>query len=324
MGFPRLASRVTLRQLQVFEAVREQRSYSRAAELLGLTQSAVSQQVKQLESMLGHPLFEYVGRRLYITAAGERVAAAAGDISRNLTNLEMQLSGLGGTPTGELNLAAVSTAQYFLPRLLADFRRHYPAVDFRLAIVNRAQILDRLAANRDDLVIMGLVPEDRALAFFPFLDNVMLAMARPDHPLAGAGPIRLARLADEPVLLREQGSGTRRAFDNLCAERRVRLERPLELGSSEAIKQGVLAGLGIGVLPALAVQEEQRAGTLLSLDVEGFPLRRSWCLVYPRAKQVSPVARLFIDYLQENLKNLAALAGMVPSEAGAIQAGSDQ
>lgn len=312
MEFPRLASRVTLRQLQVFEAVREQRSYSRAAEELGLTQSAVSQQVKQLELMLGHALFEYVGRRLYVTAAGDRVAAAAGEISRNLANLEMQLSGLGGTPQGELRVAAVSTAQYFLPHLLADFRRRYPAVDFRLAIVNRSQILQRLADNRDDLVIMGLVPEDRALAFFPFLDNVMLALAPPDHPLAGAGPIRLARLAGESLLLREQGSGTRRAFENLCAERRVRLEQPLELGSSEAIKQGVLAGLGIAILPAMAVRQECRAGKLVVLDVEGFPLRRSWCLVYPRAKQVSPVARLFIDYVQENLKNVAALAGTVP------------
>ena len=240
--------RMTLRQLQVFRAVCEHRSYSRAAETMALTQPAVSLQIRQLEEQVGLPLFEYVGRKLYLTEAAESLLETSADIFDRLESLDMNLSTLEGSLRGELRLAAASSVQYVLPHLLAAFRQRYPQVTFRLDVTSRAQIIQRLADNRDDLVIMGLVPADRALEFFPFLNNPIVAVVRPDHPLARQSQIPLARLEEEMVLQRESGSGIRKACDEFLQLKRVHLGQTMQLGSTEALVQGAIAGLGVALV----------------------------------------------------------------------------
>ncbi|TDR54910.1 DNA-binding transcriptional LysR family regulator [Halomonas ventosae] len=313
MTSPQLLNRLTFRQLQVFRAVYDQHSYSRAAETLGLTQPAVSAQIRQLEQALGQPLFKYAGRTLHLLPAADALAASTRAIFGQVSRLQMTLSDMAGTIRGELNLAAVSTAQYVVPYLLARFRARYPSVQVRLRVCNRSQALERLAKRCDDLVIMARVPEDEALAFMPILDNEMIPVVWPGHPLLEAEAPTLEDFARHYVLMREPGSGVRSAFEELAADQDVRLPHAIELGSNEAVKQGVMAQLGVSVLPRLAVRLEVAAGLLAPLALPGFPLRHSWCTVHPRDRFPTPVTELFLRFVREHLAELHTHFSAPPS-----------
>ncbi|RCV91043.1 LysR family transcriptional regulator [Billgrantia montanilacus] len=302
MTTPSLLNRLTFRQLQVFQAVYRQHSYSRAAQTLGLTQPAVSAQIRQLEQVIGQPLFKYTGKTLHVLPAADALSASTLAIFGQVSRLQMALSDMAGTISGELNLAAVSTAQYVVPHLIARFRAHYPNVQVRLQVCNRSQALERLAERRDDLVIMAMVPEDDDnLIFMPILENELIPVVWPGHPLLAAATPTLEDLAQHYLLMRESGSGVRTAFEQQAAEQDVPLPHTMELGTNEAIKQGVMAHLGVAVLPRLAVKLELGAGLLAELTLPGFPLRRSWCTVYPRDRFPTPVTELFLRFVRERL-----------------------
>ena len=300
----RLLTRLSFRQLQVFQSVCRHMSYSRAADELGLTQPAVSSQIRQLEQALEQPVFEYVGKQLYVTPTGQRLETVIRSIFSDLQRMQMELAEMRGQVRGELRLAAVSTAQYVVPYLLQGFLQQYPHVDVRLEIVNRALATQRLTENRDDLVIMGMPPESRALRSTPFLDNVMIPVVRIDHPLLQRERIDTQAFLDSRLLIREQGSGTRKALEQWCHQQRLLLNPYMELGSNAAIKHGVLAGLGVAVLPRLSVRPELKLSELACLNLEGFPLRRSWCTVHPSAKHPTPVMQAFLDYVQQAMRGL--------------------
>jgi DNA-binding transcriptional LysR family regulator len=312
MSQPLLLNRLTFRQLQVFQAVYRQQSYSRAAEQLGLTQPAVSAQVRQLEQALEQPLFKYAGKVLHVLPAADALAASVQAIFGQISSLQMELSELAGTIRGELNLAAVSTAQYVVPHILARFRARYPEVQVRLQVCNRSQALERLAERRDDLVIMGMVPEDANLAFMPILDNEMIPVVWPGHPLLTADNPTLEDFARHYVLMREPGSGARITFEEFASRERVALAHTLELGTNEAIKQGVMAHLGVAVLPRLAVQLELSTGLLATPALPGFPIKRSWCTVHARDRRPSPIAELFLRFVGELLPELNAYFAATP------------
>lgn len=302
--------RITLRQLQVFRAVYEQLSYSRAAEMMALTQPAVSLQIRQLEELIDQPLFEYVGKKLYLTEAAEKLWQATTDIFQRLDELDMQLSDLRGSLKGQLRIAAESSAKYLTPHLLSAFQQRFPEVSPLLRVVNRAQILRRMADNRDDLVIMSLVPEDMALEFMPFLNNPIVAVAPPDHPLCQhvAGEMTLKDLQTFPLLIREAGSGTRKACEEFFQQKRVHFNNTMELNSHEAQREGVMAGLGIAFLPRHAVYRELQSGDLKELPVKELPLYRSWCLVHPRGKRLLPVAEAFIQFIRTERSVITQIA----------------
>ncbi|HDZ58370.1 MAG TPA: LysR family transcriptional regulator [Pseudomonas xinjiangensis] len=300
--------RMTLRQMQVFRAVCSTLSYSRAAEDMALTQSAVSQQIRQLEEQVGLPLFEYVGRKLYLTEAANSLLEASDDIFIRLESLDMSLSTLQGSLMGELRIAVVSSIQYFTPHLLAAFRKRHPAVSFRLEVTSRGEVIQRLRDNQDDLVLMGLVPEDRALEFFPFLDNPIIAVANPTHCLAGRTDLQLNELEASVVLQREPGSGTRKACDEFLQEKRVHLRQTMQLGSGECMVHGAIAGLGVALVPTHAAAPFLRSGELIQLAFPGLPLYRSWCAVHARGKRLSPVAEAFLTYLREERAQIRQLA----------------
>jgi len=306
MTTPKLLNKLTFRQLQVFQAVHDQHSYSRAAEQLGLTQPAVSAQIRQLELALGQPLFKYAGKTLHVLPAADALAASVRAIFGQVSRLQMALSDMSGTIRGELNLAAVSTAQYVVPHLLARFRAHYPNVQVRLKVCNRSQALERLAERRDDLVIMARVPDESDLVIMPILDNEMIPLVWPGHPLLQTAAPTLEDFARHYVLMREPGSGVRSAFEELAAAQDVSLAHRIELGTNEAVKQGVMAQLGVAVLPRLAVRLELEAGLLEELTLPDFPLRHSWCTVYPRERFPTPVTELFLRFLREHLAEFHA------------------
>jgi DNA-binding transcriptional LysR family regulator len=294
---PIYLNRLTLRQIQVFLTVARLSSYSKAAEELALTQPAVSAQIRQLEDVLGERVFDYLGKQLYLTPEGAALQRAGRDVMQRLVALEMEIAELRGVMQGTLTLAIESSAQHFMPVELAAFCAEHPAVTIALEVVNHSAALHRLRENFDDLVVMGQVPTDRALSFIPFRDNELVAVAAATHRFATAGEITLLQLAEEMLLVREAGSGTRKAFESYCLQQSVLFPRRQQLGSLEAIKQGVRAGLGVAVLPREVCARELHDGELAALNVRGLPLRRSWCAVYPRGKNLTPVASAFLKHL---------------------------
>ncbi len=297
---PSFLHRLTLRQIEIFLAVCRLQSYSRAAEDLALTQPAVSAQIRQVEQVVNDTLFDYVGKQLLITPAGKLLERAARDLQQRLVSLEMELAELKGEVRGTLSIAAETSAQYFLPSVIAPFLQQNPAIDVQLAFGNRAQVLKRLADNRNELVITGSPPNDRTYQFAPVRDNPLLAVAAPGHPLTGRQPLSFLELMQQTLLLREPGSGTRLAIEDYAATRAVKLSRTLQLGSLEAIKSGVMQQLGVSILPSDACQREIAHGELVALTVEGFPLRRSWCALNHRRRQLTPVSARFLDHLLQH------------------------
>ena len=289
----------TLQQMRLFAAVARHRSITRAAEEVHLTQPSVSMQVKRLEEKIGQKLTEQIGKQMHLTAAGEEVFAACTDILDRLDEMQTSLDDLRGEVSGTLNVCVVSTAKYFLPHLLGSFTRRFPRVEPRLQITNRETLLRRLSNNEDDLYITGQVPQEYSVRDHPFLENVIVAVAHPSNPLAKARNIPLTRLAEEDFIRREPGSGTRKAVQRLFDEQGVSLTHHMELDDNEAIKQGVISGLGVAFLSLHSLRLELAAGELVTLDVQQFPLRRRWYAVHRTGKHLSNAARAFLDYLLE-------------------------
>lgn len=301
----------TLQQLRLFEAVARLGNVTRAAEEVHLTQPAVSSQLKRLEEQAGLPLLETVGRRLQPTTAGQAVMTVARDMLERLADLDEALETLRGEIAGPVKVSVVTSAKYFLPHLLGTFVRRHPRVEPVLSVTNRLKILGRLRDHQDDIYVMGQVPEDLAVDATPFLDNPLVVVAPPDHLLAGDSDIPLAALARERFLVREAGSGTRLAVERLFADHGLAVRPFMELGSGEAIKQGVMAGLGLAVLSRHALALEIATGRLAVLDVEGFPLHRTWYAVRPRGRHLTLAARTFLDFM------CAEGAAVIGAEPGA-------
>ncbi len=288
---------ITLRQLQIFEQVARHRSVSRAAETLHLTQPAVSMQMKQLERQLGLPLTEQVGKRLFLTDAGNELAEHARRILAQVADVESAMNQLRGLERGLLRLAVVSTANYVAPRLLASYSEQNPGVHISLQVGNREMVLAALADNRTDLAITGQPPEESDVVAQRFMDNPLVVIAPPNHPLGRSQRVPLARLREEVLLVREVGSGTRAAMERFFAERGIVFRAGSELGTNEAIKQAVQAGLGLGVISAQTIELELETGRLAVLPVEGFPIMRHWYIVHRRQKRLSPAAQAFRAHL---------------------------
>ena len=287
--------RITLRQLEILQAVARCGSFSRASEELHLTQPAVSMQMKQLENLLDMPLFEHAGKRIRLTEAGEEALRSGQLVIRELTNLEQSLANLKGLKGGVLKVSAVSTASVFAARLMAMFRSKYPEVQVSLNVINRETLLRHLTENVSELALMGTPPEGYALDAQPFMENPLVIIAAVDHPLAGKRKIPLARLLDEPLVVREPASGTRNALENFFVSRHLPFKPAMEMNKNEAIKHAVEAGLGVGLVSLHTVEAELVAGQLCVLDVEGFPLKRQWYLVQREGKRLSPAAQAFTD-----------------------------
>ena len=289
----------TLHQLKVFETVARKGSFTRAAEELLITQPTVSSQVKQLTKAIELPLFEQIGKSLYLTDTGKELLVTCQDIFEKLDNFEMKVADFKGTKQGQLNLAVITTAKYFVPRLLGSFCQHYPGIDVALKVTNHQEIQQRMSDNRDDLYIVSNPNEDIDLKSQPFLNNPLVVVARKDHPLASKKNIELKELNDQPFIMREQGSGTREAILKLFEENNISVRVKLELGSNEAIKQAIYGGLGISVLSEHCLISEGMSGELTILDFQDFPLKRRWFVTHLAGKKLSVIAETFFDYLIE-------------------------
>lgn len=295
---------LTLRQLRVFDAVARHLSYSRAAEALYLTQPAVSMQIKQLEESAGVPLFEQFGKKIYLTDAGKEFQHYCRNILQQLNDAEAMFADFKGM-RGKLSLCVVSTAGYFTPQLLAAFCQRHAQAQVSMDVTNREQLLQQLANNETDMAIMGRPPEGLDLDATPFMENRLVIIAPPHHPLVGERNIPLSRLAEETFLVREQGSGTRIAMERFFADEGIHLTTGTEMSTNEAIKQAVQAGMGLGILSLHTVQLELETGRLAVLDVQSFPIQRRWYVVHRQGKRLGNVAQAFKSFLLEEAASLA-------------------
>lgn len=290
----------TLRQIEIFEAVARNQSFTRAAEEMHLTQPTVSAQVKSFSEAVDMPLYEQIGRKIFLTDAGNLVARGCRDVIDSLSNLEMSLNDLKGLKKGRLRLSVITTAKYFAPLALGEFAKEFPDIDLELKVTNRTSLLRRVEENLSDLYIIGHVPDSSLdLEVIPFAPNPLVVIAHRDHPLAGERHIPLARIAEEPFIIREPGSGIRHTLEEFFAEQGLTLKPRLVLDSNEAIKHAVVGQLGVSVVSEHALNLEGESGPLVRLDVEGFPLQRQWNIVYPHGKALSIIAREFLRFLQD-------------------------
>ena len=290
----------TLRQLKVFQAVARHLSFSRAAEELHLTQPAVSAQIRELESHAGLPLFERVGKKVYLTAAGSELLAHCRSIVDQFREAEEAMDRLKGVAGGKLNVAVISAGDYFFPRILAEFARRHPGVTLHLAVHNREELLRQLAENATDLAVMVRPPEGEDVVAEPFAPHAYVIVAPPDHVLVSEKSVPFERLKLEPFIVREQGSDTWSSMREAFGERLGELTIAMEIRSNETIKQAVIAGLGLSFLSAHAVALEVAVGNLAILDVAGFPRMHHWYVVHRRGKRLPPVAVAFKSFLMED------------------------
>jgi len=310
---------LTLRQLKVFEAVARHLNYTRAAEELHLTQPAVSMQVKQLEESLGVAFFEQLGKRIHLTEAGQELLGYARTITQQLDELEGVLNRMKGLGGGRLRISVATTANYFIPTLLGSFSRRYPDVTVSLDVTNRETLLRQLTENTVDLVVMGQPPAEADVEAQAFMDNPLVVVAPPDHPLSKQRKIPLARLQEETFLVRESGSGTRIAMERFFNERGMRLKTGMEVGSNEAIKQSVQAGLGLGLLSRATIEQELALRRLAVLDVADFPIMRHWFVVHRKGKRLSAAAEAFKQFMLKESTELLSKEPRRPSRKKAIR-----
>jgi len=294
------ARRASLRQLQVFEAIARLRSFTRAADELFLTQPTVSMQIKKLEQSIGLPLFEQVGKKIYLTQVGELLLETATDVLRTLANFDMAVADQKGLKTGSLKLAVVTTAKYFAPRVLGKFCSLYPGVDVSLKVTNRESLIARMAGNIDDLYIMGRPPASSEFEFQSFMDNPIIVIAPAGHPLAAEKDIPLENISAEPFIMREHGSGTRMAVESLFAEHQLKLKVRMELGSNEVIKQTIAGGLGISALSENTIDFNSEK-ELIKLDVRYFPIPKKWYIGFPAGKRLSVIAQTFLEFMKTDI-----------------------
>ncbi|MFH1813317.1 MAG: LysR family transcriptional regulator [Pseudomonadota bacterium] len=302
---------ITLRQLQVFAKVAETGSFTRASEQLFLTQPAVSQQVRQLTETVGEPLFDTIGRRTFLTPAGEELLSAWKGIQLQWQQFEENLQATRSLHRGTLRLAAVSTAKYFVPRVLGPYCAQYPGIDVKLEVANRDRLIERMQANLDDMYVMTKPPEDMDLTCDSFLDNPLVAIAPASHPLANAGLLKLQDLAEARFIMREQGSGTRIAIENYLSQQGATLNVRMELGSNEAIKQAVAGGMGLSILSRHTLHRDPLLeNEVVILQVEGFPLMSRWQVVRLQQRRLSRAAEAFLELLQAWIPAYLGTKGM--------------
>ena len=295
--------KATFRQLRLFLALADSGSVSGAAGIMHVTQPTASMQLRELSDSVGLPLFEVVSRRVHLTDAGLELARVARAMSDEWDAFAQYVDGVNGLTRGKLKVAVVSTAKYFIPRLLGTFCARYPDIEVALEVLNRDGVVRRLEANLDDLYIMSRPPAHIDIRDDVFMPNPLMLVAPAGHRLAGQRGLGLDALRAERFILREQGSGTRMATDEHFHGQKFRPDIRLELGSNEAIKQAVAGGLGIAVLSAHALGENPGQDGVVSLGMEGFPIESSWHIVHRGGKRLSPIAAAFRELLIQQAKS---------------------
>ncbi len=292
----------TLHQLYVFGMVAQLKSITKASDELHMSQPAVSIQIKQLQNSVDVPLIEIIGRKLYLTEAGENMYELYKTIYFEIENFDAKISQIKGGLKGTLTISAASTAKYFIPYLLGEFQKRYPEIEIILKVTNHYEVLNHLANNEYNLAILTQIPDDDSLEAIPFMENPLLMCAPYNHPLANKKNIAIEELKDEAFIYREFGSGTRMVMEEYLKKHNLHVKPIMELGTNEAIKQAIMAGIGISLISKLSLQNESILKSITILDVKDLPILTHWHILHRKDKKLTPVSYNFKSFLQnENL-----------------------
>ncbi len=294
----------TIRQLQIFSVAASHLSFARAAEQLHLTHAAISLQIKQLEEVSGILLFDRIGKRVFLTDAGEIMLGHARQILQSLRDADASLMALKGLEGGRVTIAVTSTAEYFAPILLAEFRKAHANVKVRLLVDNREEVARLIMSNEVDLAIMGRPPADMDAEAINIAPHPFVLVAAAGHPLVGRSRITVKDVAEEAMIVREVGSGTRSAMEEFFRAHAHVAKVDMEMGSNEAIKQAVVGGLGISFISRHTLGLELTTEKLAVLKVLGTPVIRHWYMVRHRSKRLTPALSAFSDFVPDYLKTM--------------------
>ncbi len=286
----------TFHQLRIFQAVAEVGSVTEAGKNLNLTQPAVSIQLRNLQDQFDLPLIETIGKKMHVTEFGEEVLRSVSIILAEVESLQHKANARRGLLSGRLKIAIASTGKYIMPHFLADFLRMHPGIELLMDVTNRDKVIESLKANNTDCALVSVYPDNLDLHRMPLMENVLHMVARSDHPLVGC-TVNINQLSNYPIIYREQGSATRMAMERFLSESGVSVAHKIELTSNEAVKQAVLAGLGISIMPMIGIHQELHAGKLSIIPLKGLPIKTEWQLVWLRKRELTPVMTAYLEFL---------------------------
>ena len=296
-----LERQITLHQLRIFKTVVDLKGVTRAAEALSLSQSAVTHQVQALARAMGHPLLQPGRRAFELTPVGTVLYERAGRILALVRETSEALNDIAGVRSGSVRIAGDTTVGiYVLPDALASFNALHPEIELSLEVVNRKRVRELLLGGDADLGVAGRLWDDDLLKAEPFMANDLMCYSAPGHALVAREPLEPADLLDGPLLLREPGSGTRESAEEILRQHGVDPHPAMQMASNGALKRAVAKGLGVTVLSSYAVRLELELNLLHPLEVRGFPVHRTWHVVWARERFLSPAALAFRRHLQSS------------------------
>lgn len=286
----------TFHQLQIFLKVVQTGSITKSADELHLTQPAVSIQLRNLQEQFDIPLTETVGRKLYITDFGREIAGLAEKILEQVQSIDSRTQAYKGRLFGQLKIATVSTGKYVMPYFLSGFMDKHPDINLRMDVTNKAQVLENLERNEVDFALVSLVPTHLHIEKIDLLPNKLYLVGK-QAPKSKTNQIPVDLLETMPLIFRESGSGTRQIMEKFINSKGIVFKKKMELTSNEAVKQALLAGLGISIMPLIGIRNEIRNKDLHILPHKGLPIQTNWSLIWLKGKRHSPVAQAYLEEL---------------------------
>lgn len=292
----------TLHQLAIFTKVCDLRSISKVAEEMHLTQPAISIQLKKLQEQFDIPLTEIIGRQLYVTDFGERIKVISLEILERVSLIEETTNEYKGLVSGKLNIASVSTGKYVIPYFLNSFAKAHPQVDIAVDVTNKNLVIQSLGDNATDFALVSVLPE-MSLEKIKLMDNVLQLIGGPDYFHLGKN-ISAKHLEDVTLIFREKGSATRAAMENFLKKKNITKYKSMELRSNEAVKQAVMAGLGISMMPLIGLRHQLQLDLVRIIKFPGLPISTQWNLVWTKGKRFTPAAKSFIAHIKKHNKEI--------------------
>lgn len=289
----------TLHQLQVFLKVAELKSITRASEELHLTQPAVSIQLKNFQNQFSIPLTEVVGRQLFVTDFGQEIAVAAQKIIREVEEINYKTLSYQGQVSGKLKISIVSTGKYLMPYYITDFMHQHPGVDLEMDVTNKTRVVRHIEKNETDFALVSVIPNAITIETIELMPNKLFLVGSREHISSGKS-ITKKDFEKLPLVYREKGSATRAAMEGYIARQKIITHKKIELTSNEAVKQAVIAGIGISILPLVGIKNELVSKELYIIPSKGLPITTNWNLIWQKSKQLSPTAKAFVQYLESN------------------------
>lgn len=292
----------TLHQLKVFLKIYQNESITKTSEELHLSQPAVSIQLKNFQDQFSIPLTEHIGRRIFITDFGKEIAQIAEKILIDVESINYKTNAYKGILTGRLRFSSASTGKYVMPFFLSGFMHRYKPIDLTIDVTNKSKVITSLENNEIDFALVSVLPEKLKVQSVELLPNQLYFVGSENsgYPIS-----KIKKLNDLPLILREPGSATRKAMEDFIREKKIKSSKQIELSSNEAVKQAVMAGLGFSIMPLIGIKNELRNNELKIIPIKDLPIKTAWQLIWLSSKELSPVAKAFLDYIKKEKNEIS-------------------